>query len=149
MPTACTSLKTRAGPSALASQTTAGRTLQCACRTSWQPEAAGGTIALAGPGQGRLLVRLPPGCVLALTGPEQGWPAVRLPACCRFLVVSIGDGCSPTNRLWYLDLERIPRSQQVPLPQRLCRDCASRAGAVSEANELCAEETSRQHAPRG
>ena len=32
---------------------------------------------------------------------------------CRFVIISIGDGCSPTNRLWYLDLEGIPRSKQV------------------------------------
>ena len=29
---------------------------------------------------------------------------------CRFLIVSITVGCEPCNRLWYLDLDTLPRS---------------------------------------
>ena len=31
----------------------------------------------------------------------------------RFAIVSIGDGCSPTNKLWYLDLTKVPRHKQA------------------------------------
>ena len=31
------------------------------------------------------------------------------PVSARYLIVSVRNGCEPTNRLWYVDLERIPR----------------------------------------
>lgn len=30
--------------------------------------------------------------------------------CCRFLLISLSAGCEPTNRLFWLDLEALPRS---------------------------------------
>ena len=31
----------------------------------------------------------------------------------RFLLISVGEGCEPVNRLWYIDLDRIPRSAGI------------------------------------
>ena len=36
-------------------------------------------------------------------------PKSRFAPAGRYLIVSVRNGCEPTNRLWYVDLERIPR----------------------------------------
>lgn len=41
-----------------------------------------------------------------------GSSTCRLCCCCRYLVIYVTEGCRPQNRLYYLDLQQVPKDTQ-------------------------------------
>lgn len=51
----------------------------------------------------------------AACGFSAWFTAVNMPpacCCCRYLVIYVTEGCRPQNRLYYLDLQQVPRDTQ-------------------------------------